>query len=945
MDPDTPDRVSGQQNAWHLEETQVVLAELGVAVEQGLGAAEVADRLRRDGPNELAERGVKTPARIFWEQLTGTLVLVLIVAAVVSALIGDAKDAIAIVAIVVLNAILGFVQENRAERALAALRRLAVPQVRVRRDGEVREVSARELVAGDIVLLEAGNLVPADGRLVDVVNLRIEEAVLTGESEAVTKTAAVLAASGGGEVTLGDRTNMAFMGTTVGYGRGEMAVTATGMRTELGRVADLFQEVEAIPTPLQLRLNRLGRSVAIIAAALVVILFGVGIALGEDWKLMIMTAIGVAVAVVPEGLPAVVTIALALGARRMLGRQALIRKLSAVEALGSVTTICSDKTGTLTENRMTVTVLDFAGHRLELTEEFRHREPVILGGEDRGGEPGEHPALALLLAGGALCNDATLQPDGAHPGRFRALGDPTEGALLVAAARHGWWKPKLEETLPRVVEIPFDSERKRMTTVHRVLPGTERLAGFGALAGPYVAFTKGSVDGLLGCAASVLSERGMEPLDDGWRLRITQANELLAGRGMRVLGVAFRPLEHEAVFGGAEPETGATGHSFGAPDSGPARLAEQQERLERDLAFLGLVGMIDPPRPEVKAAVAACRTAGIRPVMITGDHPLTAGQIARDLGISDGGRSLTGLELSRLSAAELEQVVEGVSVFARVSPEHKLGIVTALQKRGQVVAMTGDGVNDAPALRRADIGVAMGITGSDVSKEAAAVVLLDDNFTTIVAAVEEGRSIYDNIRKFVKFSLSGNLGKVLTVFLAPLLGLPLPFTPFQLLWLNLVTDGALGLGMSVEPAERGTMLRPPHRPTESIFARGLGAQVVWMGTLIGLLVLGIAVWGFRGGTPAWQTMAVTGVVFAQAFQALAIRSDTESLFRQGLLSNRPLAGSIAAVVALQLAVVYLPPLQSVFGTVALSPGQLAVTALAGSVTLWAAEISKLLRRR
>jgi Ca2+-transporting ATPase len=905
------------------------VARLEVAPEHGLSAAEAAGRLARYGPNELVERGRRSPWRIFFEQLTGTLVLILIVAAVVSAIVGDIKDAVAILAIVVLNAILGFVQEYRAEQAMAALRKLAVPLVRVRRAGQVSELPAHELVPGDVVLLEAGNLVPADGRLIESANLRVQEAILTGESEAVEKTTAALQLASETAPALGDQRNMAFMGATVSYGRGQMAVVATGMDTQLGHVADMIQGVGTTQTPLQRRLNQLGRSLAIVALVLVVVIFGLGVALGEDWELMFMTAISMAVAVVPEGLPAVVTIALALGAQRMLKRQALIRKLPAVEALGSVTVICSDKTGTLTENRMTVTVLDLAGHRLDLTEEIHHREPVVVTSDPASDIVKSQPALALLLMGGALCNDALLQPEGAHPGQFRAVGDPTEGALVVAAARFGLWKSMLEAAYPRADELPFDSDRKRMTTVHRIADCSAWIADCATITSPYVAFTKGSVDGLTAISSAVWADGRAVPLDDAWRRRIADANEQLASKGMRVLGVAFKPVEisDDAAEAGAQPKPG------------------KPDLFESDLTLVGLVGMIDPPRPEVKDAVATCRAAGIRPVMITGDHPLTARQIALDLGISEGGRVLTGQELARMSAAELEGVVEDVSVYARVSPEHKLNIVEALQTRGHVVAMTGDGVNDAPALRRADIGVAMGITGTDVSKEAAAMVLLDDNFTTIVAAVEEGRAIYDNIRKFIKFSLAGNLGKVLSVLAAPLFGLPLLFSPFQLLWLNLVTDGALGLGMSVEPAERGTMQRPPHKPSEGVFARGLGGQIIWLGILIGALVLGVAAWGWLTGQAAWQTMAVTTVVFAQVFQALAIRSNTESLFRQGVLSNKPLLASAAVVVLLQLVVIYLPTLHGLFGTVPLSPLQLAVTVLAGSIVLWVVEIEKAFRRR
>ncbi len=918
--------------SWYALDTNQALKQLDVDPAAGLAAAEVEARLQRFGPNALVERGGKKPWRILWEQLTGTLVVILIVAAGVSAIIGDWKDAVAILAIVVLNAILGFVQEYRAEQAMAALKQLAVPAVRVRRDGQVQDLPAPWVVPGDIVLLEAGNLIPADGRLLEAANLRIQEAILTGESEPIEKTTKALheigtAGEQAGSLPLGDQRNMAFMGTVVTYGRGQMLVTSTGMQTQLGHVAELIQEVDTGKTPLQRRLSQLGRALAVVALALMGVIFAAGLLAGEPLDLMVMTAISMAVAVVPEGLPAVVTIALALGAQRMLKRRALIRKLPAVETLGSVTVICSDKTGTLTENRMTVTVLDLAGHRLDLDEEFRHGEPVLVEENGNGSKTlQEQPALALLLAGGALSSDAILRPDGTQPGRFHAVGDPTEGALVVAAARFGLWKDQLDSAFTRVAEVPFDSDRKRMTTVHRsaalpiyqftdlpIYQSTSRIA-----------FTKGAVDGLLEIATGVWADGGTQLLDTTWRKRIVEANADLASKGMRVLGLAFRPLADELSL------------------DNPAELAQ----IENDLTFVGLVGMIDPPRSEVKAAVETCRTAGIRPVMITGDHPLTARQIAFELGISpQDGRVLTGQDLAQMTVEDLEAIVDEVSVYARVSPEHKLNIVQALQKRGHIVAMTGDGVNDAPALKRADIGVAMGITGTDVSKEAADMVLLDDNFTTIVAAVEEGRAIYDNIRKFIKFSLAGNLGKVMAVLVAPLIGLPLPFTPFQILWMNLVTDGVLGLGMSVEPAERDTMRRSPISPKESIFARGLALYIVWLGVLIGLIALGIGVWAFSTGQAAWQTMVLSSVIFAQIFQALAIRSNRDSLFTIGLLSNKPLLMSAAAVFVLQLVVIYLPLTHDLFSTMPLTAGQLAITIAASSLVLWVVELEKLWRRR
>jgi Ca2+-transporting ATPase len=938
-----------ESNAWYSLSQPDVLARLHVDASQGLTLTEAETRRQRYGLNQIIERGGKSPLQLILSQLTGLLVVILIVAAIVSILIGDLKDAIAILTIVVLNAILGFVQEYRAERAMAALKKLAVPVVRVRREGEVREITATALVPGDIVLLEAGNLVPADGRLLESANLRIQEAILTGESEPIEK---ITAAVPGADLPLGDQRNLAFMGTTVTYGRGSMAVVAIGMNTQLGRVADMIQGVESSTTPLQRRLDQLGRGLALAALLLVGLIFGLGVLRGEDFSLMVMTSISMAVAIVPEGLPAVVTITLALGAQRMLKRRALIRKLPAVETLGSVTVICSDKTGTLTENRMTVTVLDLAGHRVDLVETYQHREAVVLPEEPRPDDC-EQPPLNLLMTAGALCNDASLRRDPSRPGFYHALGDPTEGALVVAAARFGLWKSALEQAFVRISELPFDSERKRMTTVHSVdreprMPDGKAAAGFvlstclaGHLTTPFVAFTKGSVDGLVEISSTVWVTDHAEPLDAAWRARIAAANEQLASQGMRVLGIAFKPVEKE-------PDDSLdywTGAAKTLPKPTPAGITQRE--LERDLVFIGLIGMIDPPRAEVRAAVSECKTAGIRPVMITGDHPLTARQIARELGITDNGRLLTGQEVARMSVQDLERVVEDVSVFARVSPEHKLNIVEALQHRGHVVAMTGDGVNDAPALKRANIGVAMGITGTDVSKEAASMVLLDDNFTTIVSAVEEGRGIYDNIRKFVKFSLAGNLGKVLIVLVAPLLGLPLPLSPFQVLYMNLVTDGILGLGMSVEPVERGVMRRPPYRPNESIFSRGLGIQILWVGALIGLIGLGVGLLAaFQGMHEInWDTLILTTIIFAQVFQAFAIRSSRESSFRIGILSNKPLLLAALSIVGLQLVIIYAPFLRGLFNVAPLSAGELALAVGASSLVLWAIELEKWLVRR
>jgi Ca2+-transporting ATPase len=907
---------------WYTAAPAEAAQQLNVDLAAGLTDAEARARLARYGPNELVDRGAKSPWRILWEQFTATMVLILIVAAVVSLLVGDLKDAIAILAIVVLFGLLGFVQEYRAERAMAALRQMSVPHVRVRRSGAVQEIAATEVVPGDVVLLEAGNIVPADGRVIDSVNLRIQEAALTGESEPIEKTVEPLS---GARLPLGDRKNLAYLGTLVAYGRGAIVVTATGMQTELGKIAALIQSVKQDLTPLQKRLDQLGKGLAVVAVAVAALIFALGTLRGEDLELMLMTAIGVAVAAVPEGLPAVVTITLALGAKRMLKRQALIRKLPAVETLGSVTVICSDKTGTLTENRMTVTVLDIAGHRLDVTEDLARKMPAI----DDVARPvtDMSPALALLLAGGALCNDAALKPD-QTAGRFHTIGDPTEGALLVAAARFGLEKGALDRALPRVGEVPFDSERKRMTTVHQVSrDAAARVSGdlamelLASLSAPYVAVVKGAVDGLLALSDRVWVDRRPEPLTDEYHDRIEIANNKLAQNGMRVLGVALRPID--------------------SPETGNGRRAS----IEDKLIFVGLFGMIDPPRPEVKAAVATAKQAGIRPVMITGDHPLTARHIAQELGIAEDGRVLTGQELDRMSDDELQAVVDEVSVYARVSPEHKLRIVQALQARGQIAAMTGDGVNDAPALKKANIGVAMGMTGTDVSKEAADMVLLDDNFKTIVAAVEEGRVIFDNIRKFVQFSIAGNIGKISVALVAPLLGTPLPIQPLQLLWLNLLTDGLLGLGMGVEPAEKDVMKRAPVRPTDSIFAGGMMSYIAGVGALTAFIALAIGLLYWRSGSAHWQTMIFTVLCFSQVGQALATRSSRDSIFTIGVTSNRLLLGMALAVSAAQLGAIYLPFMHSFLYTTPLPVVDLCVAAAASSSVFLAIEGYKWRRRR
>ncbi len=917
--------------AWHTLDGLDVVRELNTDVQHGLSADEAARRLAAYGPNALVERGRKGPWRILWEQLTATLVVLLLAAATISLVLGDYKDAGAILAIVGLNAALGFVQEYRAERAIAALQRLAVPLVRVRRDGHVRLIAAHELVPGDVVLLEAGSLVPADCRILEAINLRVQEAALTGESEPVEKDPAPLPVA---EVPLGDRRNMVYMGTAVAYGRGVAVVVATGMRTELGRIAELLQQVEHEPTPLQRRLDRLGRQLAGVALAIVAVIVAAGLLRGEDPRLMFLTAVGLAVAAVPEGLPAVVTITLTLGAQRMLRRRALIRKLPAVETLGSVTVICTDKTGTLTENRMTVTVLALPDRRVELAGHERRGNRLPAPDTGTAPAPDGQPAVALVLAGGALCSDAVLEPGSGAP--LQVIGDPTEGALVVAAARFGLAKAALEARLPRMAELPFDPVRKRMTTVHAIDAVPAAQAGdmvdgnadwLATLRRAFpemraIVFTKGAVDGLLPVCSHIWVDGRPVPLDAAWRARIVQDHDRLAQQGMRVLGIAFKPV-------GAVPE-GLAGRAL--------------DTLEQELIFAGMVGMIDPPRPEAKSAVQRCREAGIRPVMVTGDHPLTAQQIARQLGIATDGHILTGQELNRIAAAELERAVEEVPVFARVSPEHKLRIVQALQAHGHIVAMTGDGVNDAPALKKADVGVAMGITGTDVAKEAADMVLLDDNFATIVAAVEEGRIIYDNIRKFIRYLLTTNSAEIWVMLLGPLLGLPLPLLPLQILWMNLVTDGLPALALGFEQAERDVMRRPPHPPGESIFARGLGRDVVWVGLLMSLLALGLGAWYWQSGRAEWQTVLFTTLTLSQLANVLAVRSERDSLFTIGFWSNWRLVAAVLLTVLVQLGLLYVPALQAIFGTVALPAGDLALTLVLSSMIFWIVEVQKWLLR-
>jgi Ca2+-transporting ATPase len=930
---------------WHTRESAEVLAALG-ASEGGLSSQNAAERLAKHGPNELIERGGRTLGQIIWEQVKGIMILILVAAAGLAFFLGKPVDAVAILAIVVLFVVLGVVQEYRAQKAIAALKQMSSPTIRVVRDGKVIEIPAKELVPGDIVKLENGNVVPADCRVIESVNLRCQEAALTGESEPVEKEVHAIADP---ELGIGDRVNLAYMGTFVSFGRGTAVVVETGMRTELGKIATLIQNVQHDPTPLQKKLDKLAKTLAVIALVIAGLVLLVDVIQGVPVREGLLVAVAVAVAIVPEGLPAVLTFTLALGAQRMLKRKALIRKLPAVETLGSVTVICSDKTGTLTQNKMTVTVLDVAGQKLDLVA-LAGPKATVTPGQTVVLPSGSCPATGFLLAAADLCNDATLDED-AKNNVYTSVGDPTESALVMAAARFGMLKKELDKALPRVAELPFDSDRKRMTTVHAapksgVVHG-KGLEDAGSVAmppdlgkAPLVGIVKGAVDGMLPRISTIWTPGGIVGFDEGWKRRVLESNEQMGANGMRVLAVAYRPAAD-------------------APKPG------DHDAFEQGLTLVGLVGMIDPPRPEAKAAVATCKTAGIRAIMITGDHPLTARAIAAELGITGhDGAVKTGVELERMSTEEMRESVKTCNVFARVSPEHKLRLVDALQANGEIVAMTGDGVNDAPALKKADIGVAMGITGTDVAKEAADMVLLDDNFATIVAAVEEGRIVYDNLRRFVVFSIAGNIGKVMIVAIPPLLGLPKLLVAIQILFSNLLTDGLMGLGMGVEKGESNVMKRPPYRPTEGVFSRGFGWHVAWLGALIGSLVIALAWWQHgrlveagplnelgKAFLDAGEELYLITLVFlvlamVQMTRVFGIRSFVDPFTSYTFKGNRALIGLVGITFLLQMVAVYFPPTQKFFQTTgAVGWYGLALGAGLGVVVLAAMEVEKIFRRR
>ncbi|HBH60743.1 MAG TPA: ATPase [Nitrospiraceae bacterium] len=884
---------------WHQKNIAETIEQLGTS-SHGLSAEEVARRLVKHGPNELIEGKKKTPLMMFLDQFRDFMIIVLIIAAIISGFIGELSDTIAIIVIVALNAVIGFIQEYRAEKAMAALKKMAALSATVIRNSLPETVSASQLVPGDIVVLEAGKIVPADMRLIETALLKVEEAALTGESVPVEKHPHQLHDK---HLPLGDRKNMSYKGTITTYGRGTGIVVATGMDTELGKIANMLQQEEEVKTPLQKRLSIFGQKLAIAVLAICAIVFGIGVMRGEPAMLMLLTAISLAVAAIPEALPAVITISLALGAKKLVKQNALIRKLPAVETLGSVTYICSDKTGTLILNKMTVEEIYVDGKIISAQAgklESKEDSPSAL----------PHFPTSTLFTALALSNDAVFDKDG------NVLGDPTEIALFELADKNGFNRQKLDNEMPRVAEIPFDSDRKCMTTFHgksevRSQKSEEKTE--------YVSFTKGAIEVLIDKSDNILMSEGLKEID---REEILRVSDRMAAEGLRVLCVAMRNWER-------------------VPDN------MSPENVETGLTILGLTGMMDPPREEAKEAVAMCKSAGIKPVMITGDHPITAREIAKRLGIldEDSKAILTGRELEKLSLEEFEGQVEHIRVYARVAPEQKIKIVKALQDKGEFVAMTGDGVNDAPALKRADIGVAMGITGTDVSKEASHMILLDDNFATIVKAVKEGRRIFDNIRKFIKYTMTSNSGEIWTIFLAPFIGLPIPLLPIHILWINLVTDGLPGLALAAEPAEKGVMQRPPRHPKESIFAHGLGTHIIWVGLLMGAASLFTQAWSMRTGHAHWQTMVFTVLCLSQMGHVLAIRSEKESFFKQRFLSNKPLLVAFALTLGLQMATIYVPVLNPVFKTEPLTFNELAFTLALSSVVFIAVEIEKLWKRK
>lgn len=830
----------------------------------GLHQSIAEELLKKFGKNELVEKKKKPFWILLLNQFKDLMIMILLVAAAISIAIGDVKDAALILSIVLMNALIGFIQEYKAEKAMAALKKMSALNSLVRRNGSLIEIATSDLVIGDVIVLDTGSIVPADIRLTESHSLKLEESSLTGESSAVDKQTHQLHLE---NLPIGDRNNMAFKSTIVSYGRGEGIVVATGMNTEIGRIAKLLQEDENL-TPLQIKLSNFTKKLSVVILAICAIVYVLGLLRGEDSIKMLFITISVAVAAIPEALPAIITISLAIGAKRLVKKNALIRRLPSVETLGSITYICSDKTGTITQNKMTVTDI------------WQPNEVVSFPSIE---------AQELLLFAMELNHDVSVD----ESNTFK--GDPTEIALVAYARNQQYYNESWREN-KRLYELPFDSERKRMTTIY-------------AYDGKYIAITKGAVESVLKCCTTKDHGEILKTVND------------FAQQGKRVLSYAI------SMF-----------------DKLPSTISIHN--TEHNLNFIGIVAMIDPPREEAKQAIADCHSAGITPVMITGDHPLTAHAIALETGIihKKTDKVITGVKLESYTEEEFEKEVEYIKVYARVSPEQKLEIVKMLQKKNNFVAMTGDGVNDAPALRRADIGVAMGITGTDVSKEAAQMILLDDNFATIIKAVKEGRRIYDNIRKFIKYTLTSKGGLISIIFLAPLVGMSIPLIPIQILWINLVTDGLPGLAYAAEPAEDNILQRPPRRTDDTIFTLSLGFHILWVGLLMATICLSIQAWAIHIGNDRWQTIVFTVLCISQMGQAMAIRSDIKSLFQQGVFGNKQLVGAVLLTFALQIAVIYVPFLQDIFNTKSLTLIELLICVGLSSIVFWVVELEKWIKR-
>ncbi len=870
---------------WHTREVGEAVKELNTSIKTGLSESEAQKRVTEFGYNELKKRKGRGISTIFLDQFKGLLIMVLAVAALISFLLGERTDSYIILIIVIINAFMGLAQEYKAEKAIERLQELASPVAAVLRDKAIREIPARNIVPGDIIILEPGDFVPADGRLFESSYLRVDEAPLTGESVPSLKVVDILP-----ESPLADRENMVYMGTTVTDGRGKAIVTETGMNTEMGKIAEIIQTMEREKTPLQEKLETFSKYLTGGIAGFCVLIFVLGAVRGEPAFEMFLTAVSLAVAAIPEGLPAIVTIVLALGVQRMIRRNALMRRLKAVETLGSSTVICSDKTGTITRNEMMVSRIFVGKTMYRVTGKGYSPQGSFYR---NGKEVSPDRLLQLILEIGTLCNDAQVHEE-------TVVGDPTEASLIVSAAKAGLQKEEVESRVERVKEIPFSSERKKMTTIHKKDQ-------------KYSVYTKGAPDVILELCTKVAEHDGISVLTEEKKEEILSIYNKMASRALRALGMAYRELEN---------------------------IPENDEDIEKDLIFVGIQGMRDDPRPEVKDAISLCKTAGIKSMMITGDFKATAVAIAEEVGIT--GKAITGEDLDLMSDKELEQEIETIGVVARVSPEHKTRIVTALKEKGHITAMTGDGVNDAPSLKKADIGIAMGITGTDVAKEAADMVLTDDNFASIVNAVEEGRHIYDNIIKFIYFLLCCNIGEIFVLFFALLLGFSRPLIPIQILWINLITDGFPALALGVDPPEEGIMKRKPRDPKESIFSQGRARSIVEIGLLMSVLVLV----GFRflgeSGEHA-QTVAFSTLVFVQLAHTFNARSEKKSIFNIGIFSNKYLVGAVLLSVGLQISVVYTPGLQPLFGTVPLNMGEWVVILVLSSVVLLVGELKKKVR--